>query len=178
MTTSFAERTILCLIIVLASPSLVFSQSQIIPDTLDWRRYFPLAEGNVWEYQVSEGEPLLRREIIGDTVAFGHSYYLMEERSYELKFGTSDELELWSIRTLFTRYDTLGFVAIFQSPEEDTLVVPDNILFTRDPDGYIDLRLSFSDSLRYGGGSEDFTLLVEGMVRNMKLAESPMRSLL
>src|SRR5690606_27699235 len=65
-----------------------------VPDTLYWKRYMPLEVGNVWEYAVSEGEPLLRQEIVQDTFFRGQRYYAVEETSYAYSDGSRPPLPI------------------------------------------------------------------------------------
>lgn len=147
---------------LLAVPPVTGAQS-VIPDTLDWHRYYPLAVGNVWEYQVAEGEPLLRREIIGQVEALGKEYFLMEESSYDydyLRGGTV--LALWRRDTLYVRYDTAGTVVAVRAIEADSSATPQNQLLYAFDDGYFDLRTAFGDTVSHGEGSEDYYLVSGG----------------
>ncbi len=139
--------------------------AQPLPDTLDWHRYVPLAVGNVWEYQVVEGEPLLRREITGDTTAAdGRTYFILDESSYEYNnFGTGSTLELFWRLTWYVRYDTAGtFVAVLD-PAADTLALPqDNPLDGGPEIGYFDLRAAFADTVFYGPGAEQYYAVMGG----------------
>jgi hypothetical protein len=56
----------------------------VCPDTTDWRRYFPLAVGNKWQYELSkfcgvEGFPACRSgsEIVGSEIMEGTEYFLI-----------------------------------------------------------------------------------------------------
>lgn len=148
------------LLSVLLCPTLVLGQAQpapVTPDTLDWKRYYPLDVGNVWEYRVAEGEPLLRREIVADTVVAELRYFLMEETSYDYDYvGGGTELEVWRRDTLYVRYDSLGTVVILPEIEADTLIIPRNVPFDGEASGYFDLRSAFGDSVYYGEGADDF----------------------
>jgi hypothetical protein len=78
-----------------------------VPDTLDWRLYYPLAVGHVWEY-MDDNFPLLgfpryeRREIVADTVLGGDTYLVQRTRSYDTGLQVTYE------RHEFLRYDTTG----------------------------------------------------------------------
>ena len=146
-------KPIYLLTLLLILPRL--APAQPTADTLDWRRYYPLEVGNVWEYQVAEGEPLLRREIVGDTVAGGRTYFLMEEASYDIDhIGGGTDLRIWSLDTLYVRYNSLGTVVMVEHP--DTAAVPRQVPFGGKVSGYFDFRASFGDTLHYGEGAQDF----------------------
>ena len=135
---------------------MVAAQPQPTPDTLDWRRYYPLAVGNVWEYQVAEGEPLLRREIIGETLALGREYFLMDETAYDYDYlGGGTELEVFFSNMFFVRYDTSGTVVALRDVESDTSAAPRSELSYATGDWYFDLRMAFGDTVRFGAGEAD-----------------------
>ena len=136
----------------------------VIADTLDWRRYYPLEVGNVWEYQVYEVTSLMRREILADTLAAGHTYFIMEET---WQGGT-----ILPRQTFFVRYDTASTVVSLRDLEADTTAYPRSLPFQ--PVGadfleslleYFDLRTAFGDTLFFdaehfgyywvGGGYEE-----------------------
>ncbi len=63
------------------------AQEDPVPDTLDYRLYYPLEVGNVWEYKVIifPGETYyLRREVIRDTTIQGRLYFA--EQRWESHF--------------------------------------------------------------------------------------------
>lgn len=129
----------------------------IVPDSLDWHRYFPLHVGDVWEYQVSEGEPLLVHRILDDSVTVDHHYFLMERQSWNFDYiGGGDELEIWSMDTLFVRYSDNGGLFRLNSPEADTLSTPRDMQFWNGMVGHYDLRTAFGDRVFYSTGPEDF----------------------
>ena len=153
-----------CLTLILLAPNILLAQP--IPDTLNWHRYYPLTVGNVWEYQVVEGEPLLRRVIIGDTVVLGREYFLMDETAYDYDYlGGGTELEVFFRDTFYVRYDTLGTVVALKDVNSDTSSVPRSELSYAAPDVYFDLRSAFGDSVRYGERAEDFYLVGGGYDR-------------
>lgn len=123
----------------------------VVADTLDWKLYFPLQVGNVWEYVVTEPTSELRREIIGDTLASGHRYFLMSE--------TWQGATILPVDTIFVRYDKAGVVVIVEAIEEDTAAVPrrfpigegDNDNFLE----YFDLRASFGDTLFFDAQEQE-----------------------
>jgi len=58
-------------------------QAQSIPDTLDWRRYFPLQVGNEWHYVYIWTNTLMMRTqwyIIGDTLLDNEHYFVFRVR--------------------------------------------------------------------------------------------------
>ena len=65
-------RFLLLALVLLAIPA-----SAQAPDTLDWRRYYPLAVGNVWEYHDAEAWGVrFRHTLVADTVVGGHTYFV------------------------------------------------------------------------------------------------------
>jgi hypothetical protein len=93
----------------------ITAPTHISPDTLDWKRYFPLEIGNVWEYrEVESGPPLWRREVIGDTVRGGWRYFVLDELN-PVQAGRE---------TFYARYDTAAFVVILSDLAADTIPAP------------------------------------------------------
>ena len=90
--------------LLLGGASLLFAQDDPIPDTLDWRQYYPLQIGNAWEY-VDDNFPIVAfpkyryEEIVGDSVINDRTYFVLRELYYDT--------ETESVDTLFTyrRYD-------------------------------------------------------------------------
>lgn len=65
-------RFLLLAVVLLAIPA-----SAQAPDTLDWRRYYPLAVGNVWEYHDAEAWGVqFRHTLVADTVVGGRTYFV------------------------------------------------------------------------------------------------------
>ncbi len=64
----------------------VFAQSDPVPDTLDWRGYYPLEIGNQWHYEIFDFNVrrLVRHHIPRDTLIQGRQYFV-------LRFDTYDE---------------------------------------------------------------------------------------
>ena len=90
-------------------PNEVLGQNEVIPDTLDWKEYYPLQIGNSWESlrEILIAEQRLEyREIIGDT--------LIDERLYYIQTEVIDIYDPVQSRdntffnTSYLRYDTLG----------------------------------------------------------------------
>lgn len=80
----------------LALPSLAAAQ---VPDTLDWRRYFPMEVGNQWQYVGGDGASYWRERIIGDTLINGNRY---STRLMEAGSSPDDLTEL--VRRTHERY--------------------------------------------------------------------------
>jgi len=55
------------------------AHAQVIPDTLDNRRYFPLGVGNEWQYVETDFHSAIpsyqRHRIIADTLVDGKQYF-------------------------------------------------------------------------------------------------------
>jgi hypothetical protein len=89
-----------------------------VPDTTSAWRYFPLAVGNVWEYELTQylyqntfGH--FRRTVTGDTIIDGRLYF----ESFEEWFYGDDEPDYsW---TLLLRYDTLAAVVMVRADAGD-----------------------------------------------------------
>lgn len=155
---------IFVVILALASPA--NSQSQdatAVADTLDWHRYYPLAVGNVWEFRVAEGEPLLIHDIISDSLANDRTYYVMQRTSWDSGFfgAPTDGLSILSRDTVFVRYVDAGGVMIVDSPDVDSLATPMDTPFVDGIRGYYDLRVDFGDSVQVSS-SPDFFYQVTG----------------
>lgn len=77
------RRSLLWAIVLLASPAVA---QEPVPDSVDWRRYAPLAVGNAWQYAVDEqdlGWPIYHRryvaaEIVGEVVINDTAYFEVE----------------------------------------------------------------------------------------------------
>lgn len=108
-------------------------------DTLDWRRYYPLAVGNVWEYHDAEGfGSQFRYTIVSDTVVGGRTYYRQRYDRAEAFTGDGGPDTLRSTAHAFIRYDEGGGVVGVPSLEADTVRLrPCDGNFQRD------LRLGF-----------------------------------
>lgn len=98
---------------------------QVMPDTLDNRRYFPLAVGNEWhmvEFAFASPIATYRRlNIVADTVVNDRRYF----KSISERFDKSFFLE--SLKESWLRYNEVGAVLGFENIEDDTLV-PDSTL--------------------------------------------------
>ncbi|HYE94590.1 MAG TPA: T9SS type A sorting domain-containing protein [Rubricoccaceae bacterium] len=59
--------------------------TQPVPDTTDWRRYFPLEVGNRWQYRADQGQGNIfyfGYLVTGTVVLEGHEYFTLIECSY------------------------------------------------------------------------------------------------
>lgn len=94
------------ILVVLVLPGQVFGQDDPVPDTLDWRRYFPLEVGNQWHYETSsiffpDPPPFFDRwRVVGDSLVEDKNYFLFETCSYD------EALVLTDCATHLLRYDT------------------------------------------------------------------------
>ena len=109
-------------------------------DTLDWRRYYPLAVGNVWEYHGAEARGSLTRvALLADTVAGGRTYF--RRRTEKAAYVGSLDGPLTPVSTAFdfVRYDGGGGVVAVVSVDGDGAAVEPcaDDVFERD------LRLGF-----------------------------------
>lgn len=77
--------------------------SDVIKDTLDWRGYYPLEVGNTWEYATSgsNDSEYERREITGDTLLDGTSYFVHWTRRYDANKQPVEQV------VDYLRYDTI-----------------------------------------------------------------------
>lgn len=125
------------------------------PDTTAPWRYFPLAVGNVWEY---EGDTYDQRyEVTGDTVALGRHYFVVEQRS---AFNPRNVLFRH-----FLRFDTTSampheYVRLNGQPDVDIPYAPQCPLIA---DFGETVTCSYGDSSRVSGGYDG--ALVFGEVR-------------
>ena len=74
------------------------------PDTTAPWRYYPLAVGNVWEYEFGDGT-VAREAIFSDTVALGHRYFVLSFQQLR------DDIEAPVFRTPL-RYDTASATVV------------------------------------------------------------------
>lgn len=137
-----------CLILFLA-PTL--SLAQVVDDSLDWHRYFPLEIGNEWQYYDAESGPVSRFVISRDTVVNSQHYYVGHETFFAP--GGSGQ-NVYPPREVFLRYDTTGVVAESDSPEADTGSVSEVFFRGRESFPTVDLRSAFGDTLDYSDEQE------------------------
>ncbi|MEO0558340.1 MAG: hypothetical protein AAF170_09170 [Bacteroidota bacterium] len=90
-------------------------------DTLDWKRYYPLEVGNVWEYHGAEAQDQITRyTLVADTIADGRTYY---RRQLDFAFIHYPQTGVDTARSTsidYVRYAEGGVVAM-QSVEADTV---------------------------------------------------------
>lgn len=133
-------------IALLVGAHLATAQVTPLADTLDWRSYYPLQVGNVWEYQHMEEPPtdFSRESVVGDTLANGWQYFKIRHERFNDDLGG-----LFSSRVFYVRYDSTGTVVSFDDVTEDTTR-------ERRPGGAIhpsyDLRSAFGDTVRSSSG--------------------------
>lgn len=116
----------------------------VVPDTLDWKRYYPLGIGNTWEYG---GLNAYTSTIVGDTLANNRQYFVRRDSIPAV--GTLGPF----IQFFYMRYDTSGTVVTVPDVESDTLAVPLPFSYQQIefPDflAYFDMRTAFGDTLYY-----------------------------
>lgn len=99
-----------------------YTQAQLVPvpDTTDWREYYPLQIGNAWEYKYGNEiwgeypEGYQRREIIGDTLIGQERYFLHQVTFYDAAFAP------FRSSIDYLRYDTTH-TAIVALVQEDSV---------------------------------------------------------
>lgn len=97
-------RLLLLAVVLLAIPA-----SAQAPDTLDWHRYYPLAVGNVWEYQDAEvWNDQFRHTLIADTLVSGRTYFVRRTDSASAVSGPAGPDTLRSTRVDYVGYDEAG----------------------------------------------------------------------
>lgn len=99
------KRWFVCVILLFVGHA--YGQDASIPDTLDWRGYYPLEIGNMWEWKTEilvAYQGLDAREIIGDTLIGGISYFV--EAAYGEAFDPLNGVDRSGRDTVFVRYDT------------------------------------------------------------------------
>ncbi len=113
--------------------------TSVVPDTLDWKRYYPLAVGNMWEYHGIGNEV---RVIVGDTLVDDRHYFI--RRDSTLAVGTVGPF----VHTFYLRYDTSGTVVTIRDLAADTLQLPHSFLSDQaDFLMHFDLQAAFGDTL-------------------------------
>lgn len=104
----------LILAVILATPA---TAQNVVPDTLDWRGYYPLGVGNVWEYNGVESPSLTHRSIVGDTLADGRHYYVLDT-TIPVPRGPL-------VYRHYVRYDSSGGLVVLTDVTADSSDVPD-----------------------------------------------------
>lgn len=112
------KELVMAVIMGVLLPASVQAQRVPVPDTTDWRDYFPLQIGNTWEYKYGNElfgeypEGYEQRAIVGDTLIGEMRYFLHRVERYDAGF------ELTRTSTDYLRYDT-SHTAIVALVEED-----------------------------------------------------------
>jgi hypothetical protein len=90
-------------------------QDGVIPDTLDWRGYYPLQIGNAWEWRTEQMYAYERidwREIVGDTLIADTTYFVQETSFWEIDHNRegSEQAGAWSVLLRYedTRHRVVG----------------------------------------------------------------------
>ena len=102
-------------------PGLVVAQD-VMPDTLDWQRYFPLEIGNQWQYQIDrflEPSSFRRWRILGDSLLDEKHYYRLETCTYD----ENRLSEACGTEPFFVRYDTTNANVVIRSMFTDGAVI-------------------------------------------------------
>jgi Secretion system C-terminal sorting domain len=117
------------------------AHAQVIPDTLDNRRYFPLAVGNEWQYVEADFNSAIpsyqRRRIVSDTLVHDRHYYMYVVEGYDKSFF------LGGVWTTWIRYNDAGAVVTFIDIADDTLAVDSTLQW---------YHADFGDSVDVGHG--------------------------
>lgn len=104
---------VLLLLLSIHASQGVYAQTEPVKDTLDWRGYYPLEIGNVWETKVhmpgvwfgGDFDEYTLKEIIADTVINSRPYFVQQTYLIlEFEVGTERRDTLWWD---YVRYDTL-----------------------------------------------------------------------
>ena len=93
------------LIVLLLFPLTSYGQ-EIVEDTLDWRGYYPLEIGNIWEWKYDTWfyNSTILREIRGDTLINETNYFIMSV----VHDGWDTGRDIFSITDYYLRYDNTG----------------------------------------------------------------------
>ncbi len=138
------------------------AHAQVIPDTLDNRRYFPLAVGNEWQYVetafITPIPSYQRRRIVSDTLVHDRLYYKYVVERYDASFFPGGGWTTW------LRYNDAGGVVSFNDIADDTLAVDSTLQW---------YHADFGDSVDVGllgrlavvGGRYDTTIAIGGPER-------------
>lgn len=106
--------------LILLLPLLLASSAtaQVVSDTLDPRRYYPLEVGNEWQYVhqsfIGGIQTWSRSRIIADSVANGRRYFRLSDEGFRPGMLPSGEWLLW------IRYNDLGAVITIEDIASDT----------------------------------------------------------
>jgi hypothetical protein len=149
-------RTVYVALLLLTLSGTAWGQNTgVVPDTLDWKLYYPLQVGNTWEYG---GLDAYTRTIVGDTLVDGRTYFIQRDSVYAV--GTLGPF----IQLFYVRYDTAGTVVTLLDIEADTMALPLPLEYMRTdfPDvlAQFDMSASFGDTLHHD--SDGRTYYVSG----------------
>jgi len=104
---------VLLLLLSIRASQGVQAQTEPVQDTLDWRGYYPLEMGNIWETKVhmpgvwfgGDMDEYTLHEIVADTMINDRSYFVRQTyRIVEFEVGAERRDTLW---WEYLRYDTL-----------------------------------------------------------------------
>ena len=107
------NKALWLLVILMHIPQWGFAQLEEVNDTLDWRGYYPLEIGNIWEWRTQnpgvwfggDVNSLNHREIVSDTTINDRKYLVQVAYSAN-EFVATDERKVVVWRD-YLRYDTL-----------------------------------------------------------------------
>lgn len=107
------KRIPLLLVVAMLAFQGVYAQPEQVKDTLDWRGYYPLEIGNVWEWHThmpgvwfgGDADYYNYREIVADTMINDQSYFVVQGYTI-VEFEVGEERNVYPSRE-YLRYDTL-----------------------------------------------------------------------
>ncbi len=144
-----------------------WAQPEAVPDTLDWRRYFPLEVGNEWQYELREAfnqlGGFLSFRILADTTIEEQEYFVIERAVYD-SLGVRFHQRLRPIR-----YDTSrASIVWFATYNDDGNVIIDEWDWEEVPCG---LDLAFGSREECGYPVEYFHNTIGGYGRQVVIDE-------
>jgi len=90
-------------------------------DTLDWKRYYPLEVGNVWEYHGAEARDIQTRyTLLADTSVNGQTYYRRQIDHVMVHYPQAEADTARSKSVDYVRYAEGGVITV-PSVEADTI---------------------------------------------------------
>lgn len=110
-------RYVLLAVVLLSVSPRAFAQ-EVVPDTLDWRLYYPLEVGNAWEWEtiiLIAYTGFDRRVIVADTLVDGRRYFV--QAAYSTARDPLMGYEHTATGMVLLRYDTLGARVVARSLE-------------------------------------------------------------
>jgi hypothetical protein len=92
------------------------ARTQPIPDTLDWRRYFPLEVENQWQYRSDDHGFVFytRWHIRADTLIEEQTFFVIEISGYDADLRPLEQMR----RTDFIRYDTTNALILRRAVDQ------------------------------------------------------------